>query len=145
MRKLLAPVVLILGAVLAGPTEAQDTESETDRSGQERMLRALLLPRTTQEARQVGIAEEELRTVLRLGRDQRIPPEEMDLVLREEIRNAKEHGPIDNFGAFVQRWLDHGLRGRDLAAAVRAEHAALGEHGPGNKAATKAKAKEDHR
>jgi hypothetical protein len=43
-----------------------------------------------------------------------------------ENKAIREHGPVDNFGAFVQRRLDEGLRGRDLADAIRAEHAAHG-------------------
>ena len=143
MRTSLVFVALGLVAVLAGPALAQERQRETDLSGQERMLRALLLPRTTHEARQAGIAEEELRKVLRAGRDRRIPPDEMELVLREEVRAMEDHGPIDNFGAFVQQRLDQGLRGRELAAAIRAEHTAHGKGGPAGKA--KSKGKEGHR
>lgn len=129
MKPSLAVLVAILAVAMAAPAAAQQNERQGDEnlSGQERLLRALLLPRTTREARQAGVEEEELRKVLRTGRERDVPPGEMDVILQEEVRAVKEHGPIDNFGAFVQARLDQGLRGRELAAAIRAEHAARGK------------------
>ena len=46
---------------------------------------------------------------------------------KEQSRAIDEHGPTDNFGAFVQSKLDQGLRGRELSDAIRAEHAAHGK------------------
>jgi len=130
MTRSLVSVALLIAAALGAPTVAQDEQGGAGGSLQDRILRAILLPRTTSDAREAGVAEEELQRVLRAGREQRVPVDEMEMLLREEVRAVHEHGPIDNFGAFVQERLDRGLRGPALAAAIRAEHAARGK-GPG--------------
>jgi hypothetical protein len=138
MRKTLAPTAFVLAAVLASPASAQDGGIASGASAR-RMLRAILLPLTSGEARKAGIADVEIRELLGLARQRRIPADEMELVLREEVRSARQHGPIDNFGAFVQDRLDHGLRGRELATAIRSEHE---RRGMGRRSGGKTKAKD---
>ena len=86
------------------------------------ILRAIDLPRAAAELRAAGVPVDEVRNAIEAARRQRVPAAEAEEVLAETSRAVEEHGPIENFGAFVQTQLDGGLRGRDLAAAIRAEH-----------------------
>ena len=87
------------------------------------------LPVSANAARNEGVPGDEVRAVIEAMRGKNVPAHEARSVL-DEARNARrDHGPVDNFGAFVQSKLDAGLRGRDLAAAIRAEHAARGKGG----------------
>ena len=90
------------------------------------ILRAIDLPRAAAELREAGVPIDEVRRTIETARRQQIPAAETEEVLSETSRAVEEHGPIDNFGAFVQAQLDGGLRGRDLAAAIRAEHERMG-------------------
>jgi len=120
---------LLLGVPALAQTDGA-TAAQIDaevKSARERLMRAIRLPETSQEARRAGVPEEDLRNALRAGRERRLPADEMDVILTDEVDAVRENGPIDNFGAFVQARLAEGLRGRDLAAAIRAEHAAHGK------------------
>lgn len=121
-RRSALPTLLAVVALAAPPLAAQqDTPPDsTD------ILRTILLPRAAEILREQGVPEEEVREVVTGARDQGVPAAEATQVLEETSRAVEERGPIDNFGAFVQARLAEGLRGRDLAAAIRAEHAARG-------------------
>ena len=102
------------------------------------VLQALRLPRATQEARVLGVPDSDIRAILDRSRERRLPAADVTELIENGNKAIREHGPIDNFGAFVQSRLDAGLRGRDLAEAIRAEHAAHGKgkgHGAGPDAA----------
>jgi hypothetical protein len=85
------------------------------------------LPEVTREARQLGVPESDIRAIFNTARERRVPAGELTEIWIGENASIREHGPVDNFGAFVQERLRQGLRGRDLAAAIRAEHAARGK------------------
>lgn len=110
---------------------AVETKPGADESAAERLERkireGLKLPGAAEDARDGGVGDEEVRVVLDRGRKGRLPAEDMKIVLEEERRAVDEHGPIDNFGAFVQSKLDEGLSGRELADAIHQEHAARGK------------------
>jgi len=91
------------------------------------VLWALRLPGLVMEAREAGITEVVVREVLDGLRRRGLPAEAAAQVLWEEVDAVKAGGPKGNFGAFVNRQLDAGLRGRALAAAIRAEHLAQGK------------------
>jgi hypothetical protein len=91
------------------------------------LLKAIQLPLIAEMARKVGINPGDLKEVLLTARDEKIPAGEMIEVLDASVRASDEHGPINNFGAFVQSKLKEGLRGRDLAKAIRQEHVARGK------------------
>lgn len=91
------------------------------------ILAAAQLPVTAAEARQEGVPDNEVREVLDALRTANVPAHEARDIFDEERKARREHGPVDNFGAFVQSKLAAGLRGRDLAAAIRAEHVARGK------------------
>ena len=98
------------------------------------LLDAARLPVSANAARSEGVPDSTVRAVIQAMRGKNVRAHEAREVL-DEARNARrEHGPVDNFGAFVQTKLDAGLRGRDLAAAIRTEHAARGK---GKSGATK--------
>lgn len=104
------------------PAMAQ--ESVSDRL--EAIRQAMRLPTVTQEARVLGVPERDLQSVFATAREQRLPAGYLAEVLAVENEAIRKHGPIDNFGAFVQERLKAGLRGRELADAIHAEHTARG-------------------
>jgi hypothetical protein len=96
-------------------------------SVRDRIISAIELPRAVDSVRKRGgIPEEEIRVVLEDARRRRIPAGETGDILKEADAAIRDHGPVDNFGAFVQSRLDAGLRGRALAQAIRQEHARRG-------------------
>lgn len=92
-----------------------------------RVLAAAELPVSADEARREGAPDGVIRQVLAAMQSANVPAAEAREVLDEERAAMREHGPVDNFGAFVQAKLDAGLRGRELAAAIRAEHQRRGK------------------
>lgn len=112
--------ILALAAVLVAtpPQQAGD--------GWAGILAALQLPALVTEARVAGITETTLRGVLDGLERRAVAADDAVVVLREEIDAVHTGGPKDNFGAFVQRNLDAGLRGRALAEAIREEHRKVG-------------------
>lgn len=96
-------------------------------------LTAALLPVSAAEARDAGVPDTQVRDILGVLRRTRLPADDAWRVLDEEVRVVREGGPKDNFGAFVQTQLDAGLRGRELAAAIREEHRRRGIGRPDEK------------
>lgn len=90
------------------------------------ILQTISLPRVSEILREKGIPAEEVEEAVISARRRGLPPDETAVILEEAATSVDENGPIDNFGAFVQEQLDNGLRGRDLAAAIHAEHARRG-------------------
>jgi len=113
------PRFLALAALLAAPL-AQLGDSMPA------ILQALQLPALVTEARQAGVTDAMVRDLLDVLRRRGLPADEAVLVVREEVDAVHAGAPKDNFGAFVQRQLDAGHRGRALAEAIRAEHRARG-------------------
>ena len=129
LRRILLPIVMLA----AGNTSllaAQQIPQWVDQ-----ILGALDLPVSTAEARTEGAPADEVRQVVQVMASENVPAHEARRIIDEERTDRREHGPVDNFGAFVQSKLRAGLRGQELAAAIRAEHAA---HGKG-KGASKGK------
>lgn len=95
-------------------------------SGSVGMLEAIQLPAMAQTLRGEGIPAVEVRAAVVGARNSGVAAGEIAVIFRATAATVNEHGPIDNFGAFVQQQLRAGLRGRDLADAIRAEHARRG-------------------
>jgi hypothetical protein len=116
--------LLTLCALLAGgvPLAAQTAVAPPVLTLSERIRLASLLPIRTAEWRDAGVADTTVSRVLDLFRVHRVDPVQVDAILVAERDAAREHGPTDNFGAFVQRQLAAGKRGRALSDAIRAEH-----------------------
>ena len=120
MRRPIPSLLATLAIAWSTSLEAQVPDWVTQ------ILTAAQLPLVTTEARREGIASEEIRAVLEAMGRSGIPAYEATLVIDTARAVRREHGPMDNFGAFVQSQLAAGKRGRDLAAAIRAEHARQG-------------------
>lgn len=119
-----APVVLTLLAATALPLQAQISAAVG------KIIGAANLPVSADSARREGISDNDVRAAIEAMRTARLPADEAKRVLDDSRAAHREHGPVDNFGAFVQSKLAAGLRGRELAAAIRAEHRARGKGNP---------------
>jgi hypothetical protein len=113
-------IALALFVFAASPAAAQLPDWVTP------IIAAAELPVVAAQARNDGIAAGEVRAAIEALERARVRAGDARVVLQEARDAHREHGPVDNFGAFVQARLDAGLRGRELAAAIRAEHAARG-------------------
>lgn len=108
-------------ATISPPLVAQDVVRE----GAD-IIQAILLPRVSEILRDRGVPVEEVESAIEGARRNGVAPSEATTLFEEAVVSVEENGPIENFGGFVQQQLERGLRGRDLAAAIRAEHAARG-------------------
>ena len=116
-------------AVIAAPLAAQAPDSTAD--AMRRRLDALLrIPQRVEDLRRAGVPDTAVREVLEVLTRGRVDPEQSEAVIVAQTQSAREHGPIDNFGAFVQARLASGLRGKELADAIRAEHRMRGKGKP---------------
>lgn len=122
--------ILALGAALvAAPLSAQAPDSAAIKLRQ-RIDAWLNLPQKTDEARRAGVPDGSLQSILDVLRTGEVTPQEASSILDVETAAVREHGPTDNFGAFVQAQLAAGKRGQELAAAIRAEHQRNGHGRP---------------
>jgi hypothetical protein len=117
---LMAAVIVLILPVMTWAQE--ETDSAEGPSLLERLQKAAELIKTSEDAREAGIPEEDVAEVLKEAHERGLSPEETEAVLAESTEAVKESGPVDNFGAFVQSKLDEGLRGQELAAAIHEEH-----------------------
>jgi hypothetical protein len=121
-------MALILLTAPAGA--AQDVAPAATPSLIDRIRAASKLPIRTAEVREAGVPDSSVRRVMDVFRQRNTEPAEAEAILTAERDAAREHGPSDNFGEFVQGQLESGKRGRELAEAIRAEHQARGRgHG----------------
>lgn len=120
------PIRWFMAALAVTAIAAPALAQESAVSLRDRILQAARLPEATQEARVLGVPERDLRTIFGTAREQRLPAGVLTEVIVTQNEAVREHGPVENFGAFVQSRLAQGLRGRELAAAIRAEHASRG-------------------
>ena len=88
---------------------------------------AIDLPATAQALRDAGVPDKDVSDALAAARDKGLTAADTQGMLAAAEADVDEHGPVDNFGAFVQTQLEAGLRGQDLAAAIHEEHAARGK------------------
>lgn len=95
------------------------------------LLLAAQLPVIALDARNEGVPNSDIAAILDAVRRNGLPARDAILIIDTTRAVRREHGPVDNFGAFVQSQLAAGKRGRDLAAAIRAEHVRMGK-GRGN-------------
>ena len=121
MHHRLPALLLCVALGWSSPIDAQLPDWVND------ILVAARLPVVADEARREGAASDEIREVLEAMSRARVPAHEATVVLDSARAVRRDHGPVDNFGAFVQAQLAEGKRGRELAAAIRAEHARRGK------------------
>jgi hypothetical protein len=115
-------LTLIALALAAAPAGAQNQEPADSGFWQ----RVLNLPKTVDEGRQAGIPSGTIWGVLDSLRRARVPAQEAQVIVQDEVDAVKAGAPKENFGAAVNAMLARGLRGRELAAAIHAEHARRG-------------------
>ena len=111
---------LIFAVLLFVPPLEQTSDAEPA------IFQALMLPVLVTQARRAGVTEVVLNDVLEGLRRRGLPAAEATLVVGEEVAALRAGASKDTFGSFVQTQLDAGLRGRELAHAIRAEHLARG-------------------
>ena len=118
------PVLIFIAvAAVALPGSAQQTQPSTERV---LIANLLNLPLAVEAARRAGIPGGTIWDVLDSLRRRRVPAEDAEQILRGEVEAVERGAPKENFGAFVNAQLARGLRGRELAAAIHAEHARRG-------------------
>lgn len=130
--------LLLLGTMVATPLAAQGTAPQTPTAGRRApatpadsaILRALDLPRVMQRARAAGIPDSSVRGIVDEMRRRGLPAEDAAAAAELEVEAVERGGQRDNFGSFVRSQVEAGVRGRDLAAAIRAERQRRGM-GPG--------------
>lgn len=131
------PMSLLTGLLLAAPAlAAQGTapagapQTRVPSAADSAVMRAMDLPQIFQRARTAGIPDSALRGMIDAMRRRGIPTEDAIPAVELEVEAVEAGGSKDNFGSFVRAQVESGLRGRELAAAIRAERQARGM-GPG--------------
>lgn len=127
-------LLLVLGG---GPALAQDEGAEpaeadeTDEAGEEEdWKKAIDLPARIAKLREAGVPPEEIAKALDGVKKGGMRPDHASEAMEAAGRSVEEHGTVDNFGGFVKSRVDEGMRGKDLAEAIRAEHEAHGKGRP---------------
>ena len=126
-------VGLIVGPASVSVAAAAPSEQAAEKgksSVAARILGALDLPLKAQALRKAGADEKEVKAGLKAVRDSKVAAGEAAELLGAAAESARDHGPVGNFGAFVKERLGEGLRGKQLAEAIRNEHAAKGKGKP---------------
>jgi hypothetical protein len=95
------------------------------------ILAAAQLPVVASEARREGVGNADVQAILDALVGSGVPAYQATAILDTTRAAHREHGRMDNFGAFVQSQLALGKRGRELAAAIRQEHARRGKGNSG--------------
>jgi hypothetical protein len=114
--------MLVALAALAAPAGAQQQPPPDDIG----IWDILKLPQTVEEGRRAGIPSGSIWGVLDSLRRRGVPASDAGQIVRDDIDAVKAGAPPENFGKYVNAQLARGLRGRELAAAIHAEHARRG-------------------
>lgn len=127
---------IALALLVASAAQAQSStgapQTRVPTAADSAIFRALDLPRVMQRARDVGIPDSTVRGIMDAMRRRGIPAGEAIPAVELEVEAVEQGGAKDNFGSFVRAQVESGLRGRELAAAIRAERERRGM-GPGNR------------
>jgi hypothetical protein len=119
-------VVPLLGLLALAPTVSAQSatgapQTRVPTAADSAILRALDLPRVMQRAREAGIPDSSIRGVMDRIRQRGVPAGDATTAVEMEVETVERGGNRENFGAFVRAQVESGLRGRELAAAIRAE------------------------
>ena len=115
--------ILLALAFLSQPALGQQTQPPSEASLIANMLN---LPLAVEAAQRAGIPSGTIWEVLDSLRRRRVPAADAEQIMRGEVEAVERGAPKENFGSFVNAQLARGLRGRELAAAIHAEHARRG-------------------
>lgn len=113
--------ILALAPTLAAQGAASAPQTRVPSAADSAILRAIDLPRVMQRAREAGIPDSSIRGVMDRMRERGVPADQATAAVDMEVETVERGGNRDNFGAFVRAQVESGLRGRELAAAIRAE------------------------
>lgn len=113
--------VLALAPALSAQSAPGAPQTRVPTAADSAILRAINLPRVMQRAREAGIPDSSIRGVMDRMRQRGIPADEATTAVDMEVETVERGGNRENFGAFVRAQVESGLRGRDLAASIRAE------------------------
>jgi hypothetical protein len=82
-----------------------------------------------EQSRRVGLPDTQVQGLYSrlLGRG--VPEAEAQQVVAGEVETVRRGAAKQNFGAYVNQQIGRGLRGRDLSAAIKAEHQRRGVGG----------------
>ncbi len=97
------------------------------------LVDAIQLPVAAERARAAGYTKKDVDEVLASAKSHKLGAGGAAEQLDDAGEAAEKHGPVDNLGAFVKAQLDDGKRGKDLAAAIHAQHEAHGKGKPEGK------------
>ncbi len=117
LRALRALWITVAGSLITAPVRAQDLGALASS-----ILSAIDLPTVVVELSEEGISVEVVGGILDDFINNDVPPGEANDVLTAAVESVREHGPVDNFGSLVQDMLASGLRGQELAQAIREQH-----------------------
>jgi len=121
MRRKIPVLLMALSIGWSAPVRAQTSDWVNQ------ILSAALLPVVTTQARRDGISDADIRAAIDAMSRAGLSAQEATVVFDNERAYRKEHGPVNNFGSFVQDQLKAGKRGPELAAAIKAEHIRQGK------------------
>jgi hypothetical protein len=121
MRRKIPVLLIALSVGWSAPVPAQRSDWVNQ------ILSAALLPVVTTQARRDGVSDADIRSAIDAMSRAGLSAHEATTVFDNERTYRREHGPVDNFGSFVQDQLKAGKRGPELAAAIRAEHMRQGK------------------
>lgn len=120
---------LIATGLLAVPAVATaDLEIKAEVALEVNVLFAVNLPLVAHEARASGIAEQEVAVALSSAREGGVSAAEATEIVAAEVEETKKEGkPKDNFGQWVRQQVAQGVKGRELAQAIRERKAELAQ------------------
>lgn len=121
MRRKIPVLLIALSIGWSAPARAQQSDWVNQ------ILSAALLPVVTTQARRDGLSDADIRAAIDAMARAGLSAQDAAVVFDNERSYRKEHGPVSNFGSFVQDQLKDGRRGPELAAAIRAEHVRQGK------------------
>jgi hypothetical protein len=131
-----SPALLSAILALAATTEPAKTAATTaeavaapsEADAADDVLATLDLPIATAAARDAGVGEEDIKDVLSCVQTSGIGAASATVALDAEARASKsDRGKIAGFGQWVRAQVAAGLRGKELAAAIRERKAELEE------------------
>ena len=121
IHRLVLAGALLAASGLGAQSATQAPQTRVPTAADSAILRAIDLPRVMQRAREAGIPDSSIRGIMDRMRQRGIPAEEATSAVELEVETVERGGNKDNFGSFVRAQVESGLRGRELAAAIRAE------------------------
>lgn len=121
MRPTFIAAALLVATAVGAQSTTGAPQTRVPTAADSALQRALDLPRVFQRARASGIPEGTVQGVLDEMRRRGIPADEAIPAVAMEVDAVEAGAPKENFGSFVRAQVESGLRGRELAAAIRAE------------------------